>query len=150
MNSRNHIMFGSVGALFYSHLAGIDLFSDMITIRPRMASEAKKHLMAKISCQLSTLYDFVHVSYTRNEYDTAANSILLRVTIPSNARARVIFEPLFIGGRCMRLMESNKVIWSANVSPTVLQHFEIERDTATGLMMVYVGSGQYEFQAVWQ
>ena len=43
LSSRNHIMFGSVGAWFYSHLAGIDLSADIITIRPRMASEFKKH-----------------------------------------------------------------------------------------------------------
>jgi alpha-L-rhamnosidase len=150
MNSRNHVMFSSVGAWFYSHLAGIDLSSNMITIRPRMASEAKKHLMAKVNCQLSTLYGIVHVSYTRNEYDTVANSILLRVTIPPNAYARVVFEPLFIGGHCARLIEGNKVIWSTNTSSTNLQQFEIERDTVTGLMTVYVGSGQYQFQAVWQ
>jgi hypothetical protein len=34
MSSRNHPMFGSVGAWFYTHLAGIDLSSNMITIRP--------------------------------------------------------------------------------------------------------------------
>jgi hypothetical protein len=46
MNSRNQAMFGSVGAWFYSHLAGIDHSSNMITIHPRMASETKKHLMS--------------------------------------------------------------------------------------------------------
>jgi hypothetical protein len=29
------------------------------------------------------------------------------------------------------------------------QKFNIEKDLATGLMSVHVGSGQYEFQAVW-
>ena len=89
MNSRNHHMFGSVGAWFYSHLAGIELSSDMITVRPRMASEGQKHLMKKLDCQLSTFYGMVHVSYTRDERDTMANSVLLRVTIPPNAQARV-------------------------------------------------------------
>jgi alpha-L-rhamnosidase len=149
MNSRNHIMYGSVGAWFYSHLAGIDLSSSMITIRPRMASEAKKHLMAKINCELSTLYGLVHVSYTRDERDTVANSILVRVTIPPNARAHVMFEPLFTGGHCVTLIEGDKIIWSANNIPTHLQGFEVERDV-TGLMTVHVGSGQYEFQALWE
>jgi hypothetical protein len=33
---------------------------------------------------LSTLYGLIHVSCTRDERDTVANSILLRVTIPPN------------------------------------------------------------------
>jgi alpha-L-rhamnosidase len=148
--SRNHIMFGSVGAWFYSHLAGIDLSSDIITIRPRMASEAKKHLMKKLDCQLSTLYGLVHISYTRDEHDTIANSILLRVTIPPNAQARVIFEPLFIGGQCATLMEGGEVIWSSDGATANHPGFSVEKEPTTGLMIVHVGSGQYEFQAVWK
>jgi alpha-L-rhamnosidase len=148
--SRNHIMFGSVGAWFYSHLAGIDLSSDMITIRPRMASEAKKHLMKKLDCQLSTLYGIVHISYTRDERDTIANSILLRVTIPPNAQARVIFEPLFAGGQCATLMEGGVMIWSGDGATANYPDFDVEKEPTTGLMTVHVGSGQYEFQAVWK
>ncbi len=150
MNSRNHIMFGSVGAWFYSHLAGIDLSSNMITIRPRMASEPKKHLMSKLNCQLSTLYGLVHVSYTRDERDTVSNSILLRVSIPPNAQARVMFEPLFVGGKCKTLIEGGKMIWSSDVSSTNVEGFEIEKDSTTDLMTVHIGSGEYEFQALWQ
>jgi alpha-L-rhamnosidase len=150
MNSRNHIMYGSIGAWFYSHLAGVDLSPNMITIRPRMASEAKKHLMSKINCELSTLYGMVHVSYTRDKLDTAANSIMLRVTIPSNTRARIMFEPLFAGGHCATLIEGDKVIWSKNSDSTRFQNFEIEQDAKTNLMTVHIGSGQYEFQALWE
>jgi len=150
MNSRNHIMFGSVGAWFYSHLAGIDLSSNLITIRPRMASEAKKHLMAKLDCQLSTLYGVIHVSYTRDERDTIENSILLRVSIPPNTQARVMFEPLFVGGQCTTLIEGNHVIWSSDSVTTNHGEFNVEKDSTTGLMTVSVGSGQYEFQALWK
>ncbi len=150
MNSRNHHMYAAVGAWFYSHLAGIDLSTDIITIRPRMASEAKKHLMKKLDCQLSTLYGLVHVSYTRDERDTIANSILLRVTIPPNAQAHVMFEPLFTGGQCVTLMESNKVIWSSDIVNTNHRQFLVEKDPESGLMSVHLGSGQYEFQAVWK
>jgi alpha-L-rhamnosidase len=148
--SRNHIMFGSVGAWFYSHLAGIDLSSNMITLRPRMASESKKHLMSKLDCQLSTLYGVVHVSYTRDEHDTVSNSILLRVTIPPNIQARVMFEPLFVGGQCKTLMEGTNIIWSSDMSTTNHQEFAVEKDSTTGLMTVHIGSGEYEFQALWQ
>ncbi|CAF4113656.1 unnamed protein product [Rotaria sordida] len=150
MNSRNQAMYSSVGAWFYSHLAGIDLSSNIITIRPRMASETKKHLMSKLDCQLSTLYGLIHVSYTRDERDTISNSILLRVTIPPNAQARVMFEPLFVGGQCKALIEGNKVIWSSDVNTMNDKGFSIEKDSTTGLMTVHIGSGQYEFQALWQ
>jgi hypothetical protein len=143
-------MYGSVGAWFYSHLAGIDLSSDFITIRPRMASESKKHLMKKLDCQLSTPYGLVHISYTRDERDTVANSILLRVTIPPNAKACVMLEPLFVGGQCARLIESGKVIWSLDSVSKNFEDFAIEKDAATGLMSVYVGSGEYEIQAIWK
>jgi alpha-L-rhamnosidase len=148
--SHNHIMYGSVGAWFYTHLAGIDLSLDMITIRPRMASEAKKHLMKKLDCQLSTLYGLVHISYTRDERDIIANSILLRITVPPNARARVIFEPLFVGGQCEKLVEGDAAIWSSDGMATNHQEFDVEKDAGTGLMTVHIGSGQYEFQALWK
>jgi len=106
--------------------------------------------MAKINCQLSTLHGLVHLSYTRDERDTVGNSILLRVTIPPNTRARVIFEPLFAGSRCMTLIEGDKVIWSTNATSTHLQNIQVEQDATTSLMTVHIGSGQYEFQALWQ
>ncbi|CAF3333410.1 unnamed protein product [Rotaria socialis] len=145
MNSRNHHMFSSIGAWFYSHLAGIDFQSDLILIHPRMLSENKKHLLTKIDCQLSTLYGLVHVSYTRDERDTFANSILLRVSIPSNARAQVIFEPLYPGARCVTIMENHEVIWSIDSKDNSVFH-----DVNTGLMTRQVGSGDYEYQAFWE
>jgi hypothetical protein len=115
-----------------------------------MASESKKHLMSKLDCQLSTLYGLVHVSYTRDERDTISNSILLRVNIPPNAQARIMFEPLFVGGECKTLIEGGKMIWSSDVSSNNLEGFQIEKDSTTGLMTVHIGSGEYEFQALWQ
>jgi alpha-L-rhamnosidase len=145
MNSRNHHMFASIGAWFYSHLAGIDFQSDSIIIHPRMVSENKKNLLSKINCQLSTLYGLVHVSYTRDEQDTFANSILLRVSIPTNANAKVIFEPLFPGARCVTLTESHEVIWSNQYKQDNVFH-----DPQTGLMTVHIGSGEYQYQAFWE
>jgi hypothetical protein len=106
--------------------------------------------MKKLDCQLSTLYGLVHVSYTRDERNTVANSILLRVTIPPNVRARVIFEPLFIGGQCATLSEGNKVIWSSDAVTANHREYDVDKDSTTGLMTVYIGSGQYEFEALWK
>lgn len=150
MNSRNHIMYGSVGAWFYSHLAGIDLISDLIIIWPRMVSENKKNLLLKIDCQLSTLYGLVHIAYTRDEHDTlVSNSIRLRVTIPANSLARIIFEPLFRGARCARLIENNSLIWSVD-SNSLNRKSNIDNELDTGLLKVHISSGQYEYQAYWE
>ncbi len=106
--------------------------------------------MNKLDCQLSTLYGLVHVSYTRVERDTMANSILIRVTIPPNAQARVIFEPLFVDAQCATLIEGNTMIWSSDAVTTNHREFDVEKDSLTDLMTVHIGSGQYEFQAVWK
>jgi hypothetical protein len=89
-----------------------------------MASEQKKHLMSKLNCQLRTLYGVVEVSYTLDEQDTVANSILLWVTIPPNTRGLVMFEPLFIGAKCKTLMEGDNIIWSSNDSKTNVEGFD--------------------------
>ncbi|CAF4994020.1 unnamed protein product [Rotaria sp. Silwood1] len=149
MNSRNHIMFGSVGAWFYSHLAGIDVSPDFITIRPRMVIESKKHLLLKVDCQLNTLYGLVHLAYTRDRHDTMDNSIRLRLTIPANAQAQIIFEPLFPGARCVRLIERNETIWPLRLEYSTRNHI-ITNELNTGWMIVQTGSGQYEYEAYWQ
>jgi hypothetical protein len=95
------------------------------------------------------LYGLVQVSYTRDEKDTGSNSILLRVTIPPNIKGRVMFEPLFIGAKCKTLMEGDTIIWSSDDDRTNIKGFEIEKDSRTGVMTVYVDSGEYEFQALW-
>ena len=144
--SRNHIMLGSVGAWFYTHLAGIDISSNLITIRPRMITEQKKYLMSKLHCQLSTLYGVIEVSYTR---DASPNSILLHLTIPANTQARVMFEPLFFGAKSKILKENGTVIWSADVDKQNNQRFQIENDPSNDLITVHIGSGDYEFYALW-
>jgi hypothetical protein len=95
------------------------------------------------------LYGIVQVSYTRDERDTGSNSILLRVSIPPNIQSRVMFEPLFTGAKCKTLMEGDIIIWSSDDSTTSIEGFEIEKDSRTDVMTVHVGSGEYEFQALW-
>lgn len=131
MNSRNHIMFGSVGAWFYSHLAGIELQSNLIIIRPRMISEAKKSLLSQIECQWRTIHGLLEVSYVRQE-----QSIRMRVIIPGNVRARIIFEPLFSNARCVLLIEDKHVVWSI---------FQEHRDT----IQVESESGEHHYEAFW-
>ena len=144
MNSRNHHMYASVGAWFYSHLAGIDLQTDRLVVRPRMLSEGKKHLLTKVDVQLSTVFGWVHVSYTRDERDTSPNSIRLRLNIPANAEAEVLFEPLFAGARCVTMIEGGQTIWSVAEKGD-----GVREDPRTGLISVQIGSGSFEYQLFW-
>ena len=91
----------------------------------------------------------LYISHARDERDRIANCILPRVTIPPNAQARVLIEPLFPGAQCTTLIESNKVMWTSNPTVACQREFNIEKDPRTGLMSVHVRSGQYEFQATW-
>jgi hypothetical protein len=54
------------------------------------------------------------------------------------------------GGQCKTLLESNKIIWSSDVGTIQNEGFDIEKDSTTGLMTVHIGSGEYEFHALWQ
>ena len=87
----------------------------------------------------------VHVTYTRDEQDTFPNSILLRVSVPTNANAKVILEPLFPGARCVTLTEGNEILWSKEVKKS-----NVLQDPHTGLMTVEIGSGEYQYQAFWE
>ena len=146
MNSRNHIMFGSVGAWFYSHLAGFDFKDDSIHIRPRMLSETKKHLLEKLDCQLNTIYGLVHIAYTR---DIQPNTIQLRLNIPVNTKASLILEPLFPKAKCIRLIENNHLIWSIDSSLTFSQS---NRNISVGLdfITIQLSSGQYHYHVEWK
>jgi hypothetical protein len=48
------------------------------------------------------------------------------------------------------LIEGNKLIWSSNTVNTNHRGFDVREESDTGLMIVNIGSGQYEFQAVWK
>lgn len=83
---------------------------------------------------MNTLYGLIHVSYTRDERDTVAYSILFRVTISPNAHTQVTFETLFVGAQCATLFEGNKVIWSPDITVTNSREFFVENDSTDGLI----------------
>lgn len=149
MNSRNHIMFGSIGAWFYSHLAGFDFTQDSIIIRPRMLSEEKKHLLSKIDCQLNTIYGLVHLAYTRDKEDVIPNSIHLTLHVPINLNADLILEPLFSGARCSQIVEDDQLIWSvhSSISP---QSSNIQTHSEDHLVTIHLRSGQYQYRIFWE
>ena len=149
MNSRNHIMFGSIGAWFYRDVAGISLNGlQELSIRPRMGYDHK--LMPSLHAEVVTVRGPVTVDYTR--VAGAHHSIVLTVSVPHNTRAVVQLEPLLRDGRCSQLKEGNALLYSADVQQPVktvegVHSVAVEKD---GTMSVQVSAGSYQFTAFWQ
>jgi len=158
MNSRNHIMFGSIGAWFYRDVAGINPNSlNTIEIRPRMSYDAS--LMPELHAEVHTIKGEISVDYIRQ-----AKSITMKVSVPHNTEAIVSLESLTKSHKCLEIREGSTLIYSAAsnkgdrhmyASSVAGEVKEVEgirsvvRDSVDGAMHVNVGSGSYEFTARW-
>ena len=155
MNSRNHIMFGSIGAWFYRDVAGINLEGlELVNIRPRMGLDAS--LMPEVHAEVVTVKGPVTVDYVRAQ--TGAATIELTVTLPGNTRGVVHFEPLLRKGLCRMVEEGGRVLMEQvdrgyGPEMRVGQVDGVEAvtvDDATGVVSVHVGAGAYQFTAHWE
>ena len=155
MNSRNHIMFGSIGAWFYRDVAGVRLNAlQEVEVRPRMPLDLT--LSPSLAAEVVTVKGSVHVQYERS----AAGAIDLTVTIPLNTNGRVVFEPLLAGGRCSLLKEGESVLYrraaAQNRHAAVAAVDEVAgvaavaEEADTGVMHVQLGAGTYRFTALWE
>ena len=154
MNSRNHIMFGSIGAWFYRDVAGIQLNAlDELVVRPRMALDSA--LMPTLAAEVVTLKGSVAVEYERS----VEGAIDMTVTIPVNSNGRVVFEPLVGGGRCQSIKEGESVLYRraavqghrhvASDVDAVEGVVGVLEEVDTGVMHVQLTAGTYKFTAVW-
>ncbi len=57
---------------------------------------------------------------------------------------------LFVGGQRVTLIQGGEVIWLSDPVATNHQELNVEKDPTTGVMIVHIISGEYEFQALWQ
>ena len=159
MNSRNHIMFGSIGAWFYRDVAGVQLDGlDHIAVRPRMAHDAT--LMPEVHAEVVTVKGPVTVDYVRSQGE-AQQSVELRVQLPHNSRGTVHLEPLLKNGRCALLTEGGRPLMkqqtaASGVYGEGLYVYEVDGvedvsvDDSTGVVSVRVGAGSYTFTAHWE
>jgi len=152
MNSRNHIMFGSIGAWFYREVAGVHLNAlQTLLIRPRMAMDVD--LMPELHAEVVTIKGSVTVDYQRTLSANGMQAISLQVRIPPNTDAVVEMLPLMTGGRCQRLRESGKMMWQRQdrfaVQSNRVGVTSVEEDTDSGVLSVSIGSGVYQFLAEW-
>ena len=154
MNSRNHIMFGSVGAWFYRHVAGISLNAlEEVEVRPRMGVEME--LMPRVAAEVVTVKGSVRVEYERS----VAGAIDMTVTIPVNTNARVSFEPLLASGKCQLIKEGESVLYrrvqgnrhhAAAEVDDVAGVLAVAEEADTGVMHVQLTAGTYKFTALWE
>ena len=153
MNSRNHIMFGSIGAWFYRDVAGVSLNAlQEIVVRPRMAVDMA--LMPRLAAEVVTVKGSVRVEYERS----VEGAIDMTVTIPVNTNGRVSFEPLLADARCQLIKEGESVLYSrarqnrhvAAEVDEVAGVLGVAEEADTGVMHVQLMSGTYTFTAVWQ
>lgn len=123
MNSYNHYAFGSVVAWVYRQVAGIDTttgnpaFHELV-IRPRLDSRID-HAHGE--------YDSVYGTVTTDWSGKPSGPFLLKVIIPANTTAKV-FLPVIAN---TQITQNGKRIIASHES---------------GVPMVQIGSGSYEFQ----
>jgi alpha-L-rhamnosidase len=118
MDSRNHIMFGSIGAWFYKYLAGIKPMKpgyEVISLNPAIK------LLDKLNAEYNSIRGRIIVSWDRNSQGNTE----LQIEIPVNTVAHVKLE-----------VPMDKMIWS--------DHTGIKSTSESGKMTtVIIGSGNY-------
>lgn len=137
MNSHNHPMFGSVGAWFYTALAGINLDPERpgyerIRIQPQPARD-----LQWASGTLETLRGTVASSWRR-----ATDSFHLEVTIPVGSEAE-IHLPLSDPDAVV-VKESGRIVWKDKAYQPGAPGLTGGRQAA-GAVIFQTGSGSYVF-----
>jgi alpha-L-rhamnosidase len=137
MNSHNHPMFGSLGAWFYSALAGInpDVAKpgfEHIVIAPQVVRDLKW-----AAGSLDTIRGTVSSSWSRSD-----DGLRLEVSIPVGSRAEVRIPDL--GLTPATLSESGHAIWKDGKFEPGPAGITGAR-ASDGALVVDVGSGYYVF-----
>jgi len=158
MDSRNHIMFGTISAWFYRDVAGIQLNGlEEIVIRPRQSYDMT--LMEHLHAEVVTVKGAVTVDYERRG---DGSEIEMVVNVPINSNAVVMMEPLVEGGKCQIIKEGGVTIHSGVKDTTVYGRTlagkvgkvdgvnDVTVDAETGVVSVKVSSGKYTFTAKWE
>jgi alpha-L-rhamnosidase len=138
MNSHNHPMFGSVGAWFYSALAGINLDPERpgyerIRIQPQPARD-----LQWASGSLETLRGSVVSSWRRSP-----DSFRLEVAIPVGSEAEIHLPQNHLDPVVVK--ESGRVVWKDNAYQPGAPGVTGARQTADAVVFE-VGSGTYVFE----
>ena len=139
MNSHNHPMFGSIGAWFYTALAGINTDDgrpgyERIRIAPEMTRD-----LHYASGSLDTVRGRVASAWRRE-----AGKTELEVTIPAGSTAEVAVPVLLLSHIVVE--ESGKTVWKEGVFVPGVPGISGAK-LAGGRVVFEVGSGTYAFDA---
>jgi len=136
MNSRNHIMFGSVGAWLYSDLAGI-LPNGLgeIIIKPQMSS-----FLSGVTAQYHTLKGTIVVEWKTITVDSGL-AFSLSVSVPHNAMASLHIPCL--APPCRQLLEGDQIIYDSQPQQKGVGIHQVT--TGNQEWVVVVGSGSFAF-----
>jgi alpha-L-rhamnosidase len=157
MDSRNHIMFGTISAWFYRDVAGIQLNGlEEIVIRPRQSFDMS--LMPHLHAEVVTVKGPVTVDYERRG---DGSEIEMTVNVPINTNGVVMMEPLVKGGKCQIIKEGGVTIHSAQKDDSVYAKSlskvgqvegvnGVSVDAETGVVSVKVAAGKYTFTVKWE
>jgi len=105
MNSRNHIMFGSVGSWFYRSLAGIhpNALTNIEIAPPSLSPNSE---ITFTSASYDSLKGLISSSWSRS-----SSNYKLKVQIPTNTNA-LIRLPIVKNAPYSALYESETLIWN--------------------------------------
>ena len=138
MNSHNHAMFGSVGAWFYTSLAGIHIDPknpgyERIRIQPEMVRD-----LHYASASIDTVRGRVASAWQREPGRTR-----LEVTIPPGSTAE-IYLPVF-GNADATVEEGGRAVWKARAFVAGVSGVGAAR-AAGGDVLIEAASGTYVFE----
>jgi alpha-L-rhamnosidase len=137
MNSHNHPMFGSVGAWFYSALAGIEPDPEAPGYRRvRIAPGATRDL-EWASGSIDTLRGVVASSWRRTP-----DSFHLEATVPVGSEAEIVLPKLGLSD--VTVTESGRAVWKGDAYEPGATGLTEVRETA-GAVIFKAGSGRYIF-----
>ncbi len=134
MNSRNHPMFGSIGAWFYEALAGINFDEKQpgykrIRIQPQVVGD-----LNWASGTLNTIHGTVTSSWSRS-----GDTLRMEVNIPVGSTAEVYVPKQRLNA--VAISESGKTVWKdGKAAEGVTAHDSI------GAVVFELGSGSYVFE----
>lgn len=150
MNSRNHIMEGSIGAWLYTDVLGIkqavgsSSFSDLI-IAPAVTISP---LLPSASGSYSSIRGTITVSWSN---DTATNSFSLLASVPVNTQALLVVPTTAVASPSVNATESGVPFFvnGAFLPGAVAGITSAAFSADTGGLTVQVASGLYEVVASW-
>jgi hypothetical protein len=139
-----------VGSWVWRSVAGINPNGlEAIVIHPRLQHDHS--LMSSVNAETLTSKGRIAVSW---ESEWEQQQLAMNVSLPPNARAKLVVETPVKGGRWSRLSLNGQWLLHPQIaalsSDVVLDGVKSWRETADGAVELEAMSGGYEFVGIWE